>query len=180
MKTLLLVNGPMGVGKTAVCKALLERLTPGVYLDGDWCWNMNPFQVTDATKAMVLDNITAMLSRFLACPELDYVIFGWVMHLPEIARSILERLNLQDVKVYQFTLMCSEQTLRQRIEKDVQAGLRDADALEGSLRYLPLYDRQDTVTVATDGLSPQQTAEIIVRQMKETQRTTPLLGTGLV
>ncbi len=73
MKTLLFVNGPMGVGKTAVCKALLERLTPGVYLDGDWCWNMNPFHVT---KAMALDNITAMLSRYLACPELDYVIFG--------------------------------------------------------------------------------------------------------
>ena len=67
MKTLIFINGPMGVGKSVVCKALLERLTPGVYLDGDWCWNMNPFQVTDETRAMVLDNITAMLSRFLAC-----------------------------------------------------------------------------------------------------------------
>lgn len=73
MKTLLFINGPMGVGKTAVCRALLERLTPSVYLDGDWCWNINPFQVTNETKSMAFDNITAMLSRFLASPELNYV-----------------------------------------------------------------------------------------------------------
>ena len=83
MKTLICVNGPMWVGKSAVCRELLKLLTPGVYLDGDWCWNMNPFRVTDETRAMVLDNITGTLSRFLACPELDYVIFGWVMHQSE-------------------------------------------------------------------------------------------------
>ncbi len=54
MKTLLFINGSMGVGKTAVCKALLEQLTPGIFLDGDWCWNMNPFLVTDETTSMVL------------------------------------------------------------------------------------------------------------------------------
>ena len=167
MKTLIFINGPMGVGKTAVCRELLERLTPGVYLDGDWCWNMNPFQVTDETKSMVMDNITTLLSRFLACPELDYVIFGWVMHRPEIAQSILERLKLNGVKVFRFTLLCSEQTLRQRIEGDIQAGVRSRDALERSLAYLPLYDSQDTVKIMTDGRSAQETAEIIQRNKEE-------------
>lgn len=167
MKTLIFINGPMGVGKTAVCRELLERLTPGVYLDGDWCWNMNPFQVTDETKSMVMDNITALLSRFLACSELDYVIFGWVMHRPEITQSILKRLELSDVKVFQYTLLCSEQTLRRRIEGDIQAGVRSRDALERSLAYLPLYDSQDTVKIMTDGRSAQETAEIIQRNQEE-------------
>ena len=167
MKTLIFINGPMGVGKTAVCRELLERLTPGVYLDGDWCWNMNPFQVTDETKSMVMGNITTLLSRFLACSELDYVIFGWVMHRPEIAQSILKRLKLSDVKVFQYTLLCSEQTLRRRIEGDIQAGVRSRDALERSLAYLPLYDSQDTVKIMTDGRSAQETAEIIQRNQEE-------------
>lgn len=162
MKTLIFINGPMGVGKSVVCKVLLERLTPGVYLDGDWCWNMNPFQVTDETRAMVLDNITAMLSRFLACAELDYVIFGWVMHQPEIAESILNRLELHGVKKMHYTLLCSEQILSQRIERDVQAGVRYADALERSMTYLPLYASQNTVKLMTDGLSPQEIAEWII------------------
>lgn len=165
MKTLVFINGPMGVGKTAVGRALLERLTPGVYLDGDWC--MNPFLVTDETKSMVLDNITAMLSRFLACPELDYVIFGWVMHQSEIAQSILDRLNLSGVRVLRYTLLCSEQTLRQRIEAGTQAGVRSGDALERSLSYLPLYASQDTIKIMTDGRSVRETAEIIQKNQEE-------------
>lgn len=162
MKTLILVNGPMGVGKTTVCKKLLAQLEPSVYLDGDWCWNINPFRVTDETKAMVMDNIAAMLSRFLACPELDYIIFGWVMHQPEIAQSILARLELDSVKVRQYTLLCSMATLRQRIGLDVRAGLRDETVLERSLNYLSLYEEQNTIKIMTDGLSSEEIAHQIV------------------
>lgn len=167
MKTLLFVNGPMGVGKTSVCKALLERLTPGVYLDGDWCWNMNPFQVTYETKSMVLDNITAMLSRFLACPELEYVLFSWVMNQPEIAQTILNQLKLDGVKVFQYTLLCTEKTLRYRLGRDIQAGLRGADVLERGVSYLPLYAGQNTIKIMTDSLSPQEIAEEIMTQMRK-------------
>ncbi len=43
MKTLYLVGGTMGVGKTTTCKALQRLLPNSVFLDGDWCWNMRPF-----------------------------------------------------------------------------------------------------------------------------------------
>ena len=162
MKTLIFVNGPMGVGKTAVSQKLLERLAPSAYLDGDWCWKINPFRVTDETKAMVLDNITAVLSRFLACPELDYVIFSWVMHQPEIAGSILERLDLAQTKVCRYTLLCSESTLRRRIVQDIQAGLRNSGAMEHSLSYLPLCASQDTFKIMTDELSPEEIAAQII------------------
>ena len=61
-----------------------------------------------------------------------------------------------------YTLLCSEQTLSQRIERDVQAGVRYADALERSMTYLPLYASQNTVKLMTDGLSPQEIAEWII------------------
>lgn len=170
MKTLLLLNGPMGVGKSAVCRALLGRITPSVYLDGDWCWSMSPFRVTDETREMVMDNITAMLSRFLTCSELDYVIFGWVMHRPEIAQSILNRLDLRGVRVFHYTLLCAEHTLRGRIEKDIQAGLRTPDVLERSLAYLPLYAAQHTIKIMTDELAPRQAAETIAGQIESGQR----------
>lgn len=43
----------MGVGKTTVCLELKKILYNSVFLDGDWCWDANPFQVTDETKRMV-------------------------------------------------------------------------------------------------------------------------------
>ena len=157
----MLVNGPMGVGKSAVCRELLERLQPGAYLDGDWCWMTRPFRVTEESRAMVLDNITALLGRFLQNPELRYVIFGWVMHRPEIGETILSRLELTDVQVERYTLLCRPETLRRRIEGDIAAGLRDPEAVERGLAYLPLYEGQDTVKIMTDGLTAAQAADSI-------------------
>ena len=164
-KTLLLVNGPMGAGKSAVCRELLELLRPGAYLDGDWCWMTRPFQVTEESRAMVMDNITALLGRFLRSPALQYVIFGWVMHQEEIARTILRRLDLMDTVVARYTLLCSPETLRERIEKDIAAGLRTLDAAERSLAYLPLYEGQPTTKIMTDRLTPSQPAMAIAAQI---------------
>lgn len=163
MKRLVLINGPMGVGKTAVCSELLRLLQPSVYLDGDWCWNMSPFLVTPRTKEMAMDNISFLLNRFLVCPELDNVIFGWVMHEVCIVDQILSLVNTYDVKVDIITLMCTEQTLRGRIEKDVSAGLRQPDVLERALDRLSCCSRLPYPKVWTDGLSVQETA----RKVKE-------------
>ena len=57
MKTLYMVGGTMGIGKTTVCQQLKQDLPNSVFLDGDWCWDASPFQVTDETKAMVTNNI---------------------------------------------------------------------------------------------------------------------------
>lgn len=164
MKTLFFINGPMGVGKTAICSKLLRRLEAAAYLDGDWCWNINPFRVTEETKAMVVDNITAVLSRFLSCPELNYIIFSWVMHQPEIAQTILGRLDLTETNVKQYTLLCTESTLQTRIEQDIHAGLRSGDVLERSLNYLPLYDQQNTTKIMTDDLSLDEIVDQILHK----------------
>jgi broad-specificity NMP kinase len=57
MKNLFLIGGTMGIGKSTVCRILKYKLPNCVFLDGDWCWDMHPFQVTDETKQMVMKNI---------------------------------------------------------------------------------------------------------------------------
>lgn len=115
MKTLIIVNGTMGAGKTTVCRRLAELLPANVFLDGDWCWNMHPFIVTEETKAMVLENIAFLLNQFLACSALEHIIFCWVIHQEEILRDILSRLKLSDCRVLTVSLICSEEALRLRL-----------------------------------------------------------------
>ena len=67
MKTLYMIGGTMGVGKTTVGQQLKRTLPNSVFLDGDWCWDASPFQVTDETKSMVIDNICYLLNNFLKC-----------------------------------------------------------------------------------------------------------------
>lgn len=57
MKNLYIIGGTMGVRKRAVSQQLKKDLPNSVFLDGDWCWDASPFQVTEETKAMVTDNI---------------------------------------------------------------------------------------------------------------------------
>jgi predicted AAA+ superfamily ATPase len=50
LKNIFFINGTMGVGKTTTSRELQRLLPKCVFLDGDWCWDMNPFIVTDETK----------------------------------------------------------------------------------------------------------------------------------
>ena len=161
MKTLIFVNGPMGVGKSAVCRELLKLLTPGVYLDGDWCWDSRPFQVTEETCAMVTENICFLLNQFLRCSAYDHIIFCWVMHRQEILDTIAARLDTS-CRVRAVSLVCSEEALRRRLERDVRDGKRSQDVIKRSVDYLPLYKGLTTYKLDTTALTSAQAAERII------------------
>ena len=80
MKKLYLIGGTMGIGKTTVCQWLKLKLNNSVFLDGDWCWDANPFRVTEETKQMVMQNICFLLNQFIHCSVYYNIIFCWVMH----------------------------------------------------------------------------------------------------
>ena len=158
MKHLYLIGGPMGVGKTSVGRALQQKLPNCAFLDGDWCWDMKPFYVTDETKAMVMDNICHLLSNFLRCSVYENIVFCWVMHRRDIVDEILSRLPLKDVQVHTLSLVCTPEVLAQRLQKDVDAGLRQPDVIDRSLAYLPMYEPMTTEKVDTTDLTVEQIA----------------------
>ena len=161
MKHLYLIGGPMGVGKTSVCQALKMHLDRSIFLDGDWCWDMHPFIVTEETKAMVVDNTVYLLSSFLRCSEIKHVIFGWVMHEQGIIDGILTRLPLEECTVHAISLICSEDALKARLQKDIDAELRTPDVILRSLSRLPMYDHLNTQKIDTTRLSPEEIAASI-------------------
>ena len=161
MKRLYLIGGTMGVGKTAAARCLSAHLERSVFLDGDWCWMMHPFTVTDETRAMVMDSIAHLLANDLRCSAFDHVIFCWVMHEQAIMDDLLARLPLDGVQVIAVSLVCSPDALTERIVRDVAAGLRTPDVLERSLARLPLYSALRTAAIDTTCLTPEETARRI-------------------
>ena len=122
MKRLYLIGGPMGVGKTTVCRALQKELERSVFLDGDWCWDARPFQVTAETKAMVMENISFLLNNFLRCSAYDHVIFGWVLHQQAILDELRSRLTAGDAVIRSVSLVCTPEALTARVENDIRQG----------------------------------------------------------
>lgn len=163
MKTLFLIGGTMGVGKTTVCQILKQTLDRSVFLDGDWCWDAHPFQVTDETKEMVLRNICAVLNNFLQCSAYENILFGWVMHEQAVIDSIISRLDTSGCRVIVVSLVCTEQALRQRLQKDVDSGVRTADVIQRSVLRIPLYESLNSIKIDTSGKNPDDIANEIAR-----------------
>jgi chloramphenicol 3-O-phosphotransferase len=161
---LFLINGAMGVGKTAVSRELQRLLPRCVFLDGDWCWDTRPFLVTEATKAAVQDNIVFCLNRFLACPDYENGVFCWVMHQMPILTELLSRLQPGGCSIYTVTLICSPEALTARLQEDINAGRRLPDVLERSLSRLPLYRDMPTLHINTSFCTAAEAAKEILRK----------------
>ncbi|MBR6653890.1 MAG: AAA family ATPase [Oscillospiraceae bacterium] len=158
MKQLILISGPMGVGKTTAARELLNNLSRSVWLDGDWCWEQgNHWDFAPENKEMVMDNITYVLGNFLSNPNFETVIFSWVMHLPEIHEELLTRLENHDFDVFDISLVCSKDELKKRL-----AGRSD-DEVQRAIGYLPLYDNLENVKLDTTGHSPARVVDDILR-----------------
>ncbi len=166
MKEVYLIGGPMGVGKTTLCRALQNRLENSVFLDGDWCWDMHPFQVTEETKQMVQENIAFLLNQFIRCSAFDHVIFCWVMHQQAIVEELLSRLPAGGCRIHTISLVCTPEVLRERVERDIQAGVRQPGAMERSLEYLSYYDALSTKKVDVTDCTPEEGSEKLLRLVK--------------
>lgn len=171
MKKLFLIGGTMGVGKSTVSQFLKYRLPNSVFLDGDWCWDAHPFLVTEETREMVMQNICSVLNNFLKCSAYENVIFCWVMHEQAIINEIISRLNTDNCHILAISLVCSEQELTRRLQKDIEAAIRTPDVLERSIARIPLYQQLNTVKIDTSGKSPEKIANEIAALWKSSGHT---------
>lgn len=153
MKTLYIIGGTMGVGKTTVCQKLKTDLPNSVFLDGDWCWDAHPFQVTPETKEMVIKNICFLLNSFLQCSAYENIIFCWVLHEQAIIDFIVKSLDTKDCRILPISLTADEKSISERLGRDIENGIRSGDVIERSIHRIPLYDGLDTIKIDTSGKS---------------------------
>jgi len=138
-------------------------LPNSVFLDGDWCWDANPFQVTEETKAMVTDNICYLLNSFLHCSAYENIIFCWVMHQQSIIDTIIEKLDTENCDIKCISLIANESILRERLMVDVENGFRTEDVIDRSIVRISLYQTLNTIKVDTDN----KTVQMIVNDIKQ-------------
>lgn len=166
MKKLIIINGTMGAGKSTVSELLLKETENSIYLDGDWCWNMNPFTVNEENIEMVMKNIIFLLRSFLNNSNFQYIIFCWVMHKEEIFKNILNEIRDLDFELYKFTLLCNETELARRIAGDIKIGKRETGQINESIARLKLYKNMDTYKIDVSSKTPKEAAEEIRRRVK--------------
>ena len=157
----IVINGPMGVGKTTVGKYIAEQ-TPGTaFIDGDWCMDIHPFVGNDETKAMAVDNILHMIGNYRKCSACSMVVLVWLMDDLWVRRRLAEGLAALQTEVRSVTLVCGREELIRRWQNDKTCAWRTDRWLKASLASLPAFAAMENV-IDTSELPAERIADIIM------------------
>ena len=159
----IVINGPMGVGKTTVGKYIADKNPGTAFIDGDWCMDIHPFVGNRETKAMAVDNILHMIGNYQRCSECSMVVLVWLMDDGRVRRQIMDGIALLQAEAQYVTLICDRENLIRRWKNDRNCEWRTDRWLEASLASLPGFAAMEN-TIDTGSLSVEQVAERILQQ----------------
>lgn len=161
MKVIIL-NGPMGVGKTTVGKHIADQNPGTAFIDGDWCMDIHPFIGNQETKAMAIDNILHMIANYQKCSVCSMVVLVWLMDDPRVIQRITEGLAALQAETKYVTLICNRENLIKRWSNDQNCEWRTDEWLQVSLKSLPGFASLDNKIDTTD-LPVNQIADLIMQ-----------------
>ena len=156
----IIINGPMGVGKTVTGTLIAEKNPGTAFIDGDWCMDIHPFVGNRETKAMAIDNILHMIANYLKCSECRMIVLAWLMDDQWVLKSITDGISALQVEIQSVTLICDRETLIGRWKHDHNCKWRTDQWLKVSLTSLPFFSTMKGV-IDTSGLSADQIADMI-------------------
>ena len=158
----IVINGPMGVGKTTVGRYIAEANPGTAFIDGDWCMDIHPFVGTDETRAMAVDNILHMIDNYRKCSACRQIVLVWLMDDRHIYERIREGIAGMQLDVRSVTLVCDRDHLITRWKNDDQCEWRTEEWLKISLDSLGYFSSSEDA-FATDDMTVRQVAEAIMK-----------------
>ena len=157
----IIINGPMGVGKSTVGKCIAERHPGTALIDGDWCMDIHPFVGNRETKAMAVDNMLHMIGNYQRCSVCDRVVLAWLMDEVWVRQLLREGLAALGAEVQEITLVCSRESLISRWQQDDRCDWRTEKWLQVSLASLPAFAAMENV-IDTSELPAERIADMIM------------------
>ena len=157
----IMINGPMGVGKTTVGKYIAENNAGTAFIDGDWCLDIHPFVGNRETKTMAIDNILHMIDNYRKCSVCRMIVLVWLMDDQWVQQSIIDGISAMNLEIRNVTLICNKNELTKRWKNDNVCGWRTDDWLSVSLKSLSQFSMLPNI-INTDDLSISQIAKMIL------------------
>jgi len=168
MKTILLVLGPNGVGKSTTAKNILEKLRNTALVDSDWCRAMNPYDMGTA-----INNLYSLIKNYLLCSEIETIIFPYGFHGDRKKRYdiVMDNLRSDKIDFTEFTviLTCSFEKNIARLQNDIRDNKRINRGMENTFHF---YDEYDFPKIDTTNLTAEQTADEIISLFRKMENQT--------
>jgi len=113
---IVIINGSVGVGKTAVSWKIKSLLYHSVMLDGDYLGAVNPFELHSNDRIFHLYKTIACLIKFHQQEGFKHFVVNYVFENEEQLNLLKTELERFDETIYCCLLYCEEEVLKQRIK----------------------------------------------------------------
>ena len=157
----IIINGPMGVGKTTIGKYIAEKYEGTAFIDGDWCLDIHPFVGNRETKTMAIDNILHMVDNYRKCSICKMIVLAWLMDEQWVYQKVADGISDMGLEIKSAVLVCDNNTLADRWNNDKTCEWRTPEWLETSLKSL-LYFSSLENRIDTSGLPVDKIADRIM------------------
>lgn len=158
----IIINGPMGVGKTTVGKYIAEKYEGTAFIDGDWCLDIHPFVGNCETKEMAIDNILHMIDNYRKCSVCKMIVLTWLMDDQWVYQKVVDGISDLGLETKSVTLVCDKQDLVKRWKNDKNCEWRTQEWLGVSLKSLLSFSSLENC-IDTSGLTIDVIADMIMR-----------------
>ena len=167
---IIIVNGPLGIGKTQTSWALTRCFSRAVMLDADYVAEFHPFDYyNDEHLAYAHATLRVLTAHHLSHGFQDFVI-NWIFETPLQLERLKQLLADLGPPIHVFRLVCAPDEIERRVRR---RNLPDLDfELRRSRELVDILDRAaltgDLGTpIDTTSLTAEQTADMILRQILE-------------
>lgn len=167
---IVIINGSLGVGKSTVSEALLEKLSPAVLLEGDALGDVQPFQMYDAERIAYLYRTISHLLAFHVQNGYQNIIINYVFESEASLRALVTQVESHQVPVYCFYLTCEATIQAQRIRR------RNNNQVDWELQRYPVLNRIQAAARKKDFLgwevpTSHRTAEAVAEDLYQRMLT---------
>ena len=159
----IIINGPMGVGKTTIGKYIAEKYEGTAFIDGDWCFDLHPFVGNRETKTMAIDNILHLVDNYRKCSICKMIVLVWLMDEQWVYQKMADGISDLGLEVKSAVLVCDKNNLIDRWKNDKTCEWRTEEWLEVSLTSL-LYFSSLENRIDTSDLTVDLAADLVMRQ----------------
>ena len=173
---IIIINGPLGIGKTSVSWELLYHFERAAMLDGDYLGAVQPFEIYNEERIAYLDQTFVHMAAWHKQHGYPDLVLNYVFEQPEALARLRLLLHPLDDEVYAFRLTCSDAEMEQRIRRRAgSSGVSDAFVGWELQRFRELVSIQEAAAqrgdlgfvVDTSALSAAQVAEYIWQNLRE-------------
>lgn len=134
MKRLIIISGPIGIGKSSTADEMLKKLDSAVILDGDLFGNPN-FR-SEETLKIEEANIAFTLNSYLQSDAYENILFIWT-HPPKRIEEFLLRSVKINCVVKRILLTGTECALTSHLLKDFSLGKIELKKIKSYVSTLP-------------------------------------------